>query len=186
MNIEIAKTIELLEATFSEVEERRARERLSKAQSEAFVFVRPAKVRDLVYQRLELYKDHEARRFAKSFSTKADKVDRYVDSVVDKVIEFFRAYDLYRKPVPRFVVELLIDHYFEVAKAYRRTYVATKSFSKKKRVRKATLDISVEQFVQRLRLERLFLGLGHEGLGLKAQDRESRPWGRPRPPMTIT
>ena len=184
MHNEIAKLVEVLEATFREVEERRAKERLASLQSEV-VFVRPVKIRDLVYQRLELYKDHEARRFAKSFSTKADKVDRYVDSIAFMVCKFFKEFDLYRKPVPRSLVELLIEHYLEVVRTYRRIHTVTKTFSKK-RVRKASLDLTVDQVVQLLRLERLQLfRLGRESLGLKAQGRELRPLGQTKAPMVI-
>jgi len=165
MNIEIAKTIEILEETFREVEERRARERIDKAlQGEAFVFVRRSKIREFVYLHYRLYDHFDAKRFTKEFATKTNRIDYFVDSIVEEVVSFFKKYDLYRKPVPSSIIEMVVEHYFNVVKARRRIYVITKNASKSKRSQKVLK--------------------AHESLGLKAQGREAL--SQTKAPMVIT
>ena len=132
---QIATVIEELEKLAVEVEERRAKERVELATGSEVVFVRPAKVREVVYQYFELHNHFEAKEFMKKLSTNSRKLEFYVNSIVAKVCEFFKSYNYYRKPVPRELVERVVDYYANVVIANRRIYVITKNYSKRKKVR---------------------------------------------------
>jgi len=132
---EIALIVEELERTFVEAEERRTREVKEQVLRGETVFVRPAKIREVVYEHFSLHNHFEARGFAKKLSTNTRKLDFYVNSIVARVCEFFRQYGLYRKPVPRELIERVVDYYFEVTKTSRRVHVVTKTSSKKHRVK---------------------------------------------------
>jgi hypothetical protein len=124
----IATLIEELEKAFVEVEERRARERVERATKSEVVYVRPAKVREVVYEYFSLHNHFEAKKFMKKLSTNSRKLDFYVNSVVEKVCEFFKQYGYYRKPLPKELIERVIDYYFEAVRTSRRVQFMTKTF----------------------------------------------------------
>jgi hypothetical protein len=128
-HVEIATLIEELERTFVEAEERRAKERIERGE---VVFVRPAKIREVVYEYFSLHNHFEARGFTKKLSTNTRKLDFYVNSIVSRVCEFFKSYNYYRKPLPKELIERVVDYYVNVVIANRRVYVITKNSSKRK------------------------------------------------------
>jgi len=169
-NTEIALIVEELEALASRVEELKTEELKERALRGEVVFVRPAKIRALVYERFELYNHFEARKFTRKFATNAKKLEYYVASIVNKVCEYFKQYNLYRRPVPKEFVERVVDYYANVVIANRRIYVITKNYSKRKKVRTP----QGSKFVQtQLRgsspqgRDPRPHGLGREGLGMK-------------------
>jgi len=134
-HVEIATLIEELEKLAVETEEQRTREVKERALRGEHIFVRPAKIREVVYEYFSLHDHFEARKFMKELSTNSRKLDFYVDRIVLKVCEFFKAYGYYRKPLPKEVIERVVDYYFKAIKTSRRVYVITKTNSKKKRVK---------------------------------------------------
>jgi hypothetical protein len=138
---EIALIVEELERLAVEVEERRAKERVERVQKGEVVFVRPSKVREVVYEYFSLHNHFEAKKFMKKLSTNSKKLEFYVNSIVTRVCEFFKQYNLYRKPVSRELIERVVDYYANVVITNRRVYVITKNSSKRKhKVRAPTLQ----------------------------------------------
>jgi hypothetical protein len=160
-HVEIAVLVEELERVAVEVEERRTEE-LKERALRGEVFVRPTKVREVVYQYFELHNHFEARKFVRSFASTTKKLDFYVNAIATKVCEFFKQYNLYRKPVPRELIERVVDYYFEAIKASRRVQVMTKTFSKRKREVRAPQG---SRFVQKK--------LGAQGPKAVSQGREA-------------
>ena len=151
---QVAILIEELEGLATEVGERRAREVQERVLRGEAVFVRPAKIRALVYERFELYNHFEARKFTRKFATNAKKLEYYVTSIVNKVCEFFKQYGYHRKPLPKELIERVVDYYANVVIANRRIYVITKR--RKVRAPKAVRPSARE-------------GLGHEVQGREVE-----------------
>ena len=164
-HVEIATLIEELERTFVDVEERRAEERATKSE---VVFVRPSKVREVVYEHFSLYNHFESKKFMKKLSTNSRKLEFYVNSIVAKVCEFFKQYNLYRKPLPKELIERVVDYYANVVIANRRVYIITKNYSKRKRkIKTPTLQTQLPSRPS-----------AREGLGHEVQGREVEGLGQ--------
>jgi hypothetical protein len=164
-NSEIAILTEELEALATRIEELRAKERKERALKGEIVFVRPAKIRALIYERFQLYNHFEAKAFAKGFASTTKKLDNYVNAVALRVCECFKRYGCHRKPLPKEIVERVVDYYIEALKTSRRVYVITKEFAKRKRkIKTPTLQTQLPSSRPSARE-----GLGHEGQGREAE-----------------
>jgi hypothetical protein len=189
---EVAVLIDELERLATEVEERKSKETKELVLRGEVVFIRPAKVRALIYEKFKLYNHFEARKFVKEFATNTRKLDYYVDMITIKVCEFFKQYGYYRKPIPKEFLERVIDYYFKATKASRIVYVTTKTISKKKReIRAPTLRATEDESEEPPKrptprptvslVIQFVIGLGI-GLGIAFANGALEPQGRdPRP-----